>query len=73
MTEPYYLLNNVGAELLDGECTDVANELTDDGIAKPVVVEVKNVLDNLTKRARQLANPFLVEEITYVIAVRVLD
>jgi len=73
MTEPCYLLNNVGAELLDGECTDVANELTDDGIAKPVVVEVKNVLDNLTKRARQLANPFLVEEITHVVAVRVLD
>jgi len=58
---------------LDGERTDVANELTDDGIAKPIVVEVKNVLDNLTKRTRQLASPFLVEEITYVVAVRVLD
>ena len=72
-TEPCYLLNNVGAELLDGERTDVADELTDNGITEPIVVEVKNVLDNLTKRTHQLASPFLVEEITYVVAVRVLD
>lgn len=73
ITEPCYLFNNVGAELLDGERTHVANELTDDGIAKPVVVEVKNVLDNLTKQTHQLARPFLVEEKTYVVAVRVLN
>jgi hypothetical protein len=73
ITEPCYLLNNVGAELLDRERTHVANELTDNGIAKPIVVEVKNVLDNLTKQTHQLASPFLVEEITYVIAVRVLN
>ena len=71
IAEPCYLLNNVGAELLDGERTDVANELSDNGIAKPIVVEVKNVLDNLTKHAS--AGHFLVEEITYVVAVRVLN
>jgi hypothetical protein len=46
--EPSYLLNNIGAELLNRKRTDVANELTNDGIAKPVVIEVENVLDNLT-------------------------
>jgi hypothetical protein len=45
---PSYLLDNIGAELLDRKRADVANELTNDGIAKPVVIEVENVLDNLT-------------------------
>jgi hypothetical protein len=49
MMEPSYLLDNIGAELLDRKCADVADELTNDGITKPVIIEVENVLDNLTK------------------------
>ena len=49
--EPSYLLDNIGAELLDRKRTDVADELTNDGITKPVVIKVENVLDNLKKYA----------------------
>jgi len=48
--EPSYLLDNIGAELLDRKCADVADELTNDGITKPVVIEIENVLDNLTNK-----------------------
>jgi hypothetical protein len=47
--EPSYLLDNIGAELLDRKCADVADKLTNHGITKPVVIEIENVLDNLTK------------------------
>jgi hypothetical protein len=42
-----YLLDDVGAEFLDRQGADVASELTDDGIAEPVVVQVENVLNDL--------------------------
>lgn len=42
-----YLLNDIGAEFLNRKCTNVADELTNDRITKPVIVEVKDVLDNL--------------------------
>jgi hypothetical protein len=42
------LLNDVGAELLNRERADVANELTDDGITEPVIVEVEDILHDLT-------------------------
>lgn len=40
-------LDDVRAELLDGQSADVANELTNDGVAEPVVVQVEDVLDDL--------------------------
>jgi hypothetical protein len=47
-TERYvYLLDDVGAEFLDRQGADVASELTDNGIAEPVVVQVENVLNDL--------------------------
>jgi hypothetical protein len=55
--EPSYLLNNIGAELLNRKCADIADELTNDCITKPVVIEVENVLDNLTKRIHQAVIP----------------
>jgi hypothetical protein len=42
-----YLLDNIGAELLNGKCADIANELADDSITESVVVEVEDVLHNL--------------------------
>jgi hypothetical protein len=44
------LLNNIGAELLNRKRADIADELTNNCIAEPVVIEVENVLDNLTER-----------------------
>lgn len=41
------LLDDIGAELLDRERTDVAEELTDNAIAEAVVVQVENVLHDL--------------------------
>lgn len=41
------LLNDVGREFLDRESTDVTNELPDEGFTKSVVVEVKNVLNDV--------------------------
>ena len=35
---------------MDRKCADVADELTNDGITKPVVIEIENVLDNLTNK-----------------------
>ena len=45
--EPSYLLDNIRAELLDRKCADVADELTNDSITKPVIIKIENVLDNL--------------------------
>jgi hypothetical protein len=42
------LLNDIGAELLNRERADVANELTNDGITEPVVIEVEDILHDLT-------------------------
>ena len=52
--KPSYLLNDIGAELLNRKRADIANELTNDCIAEPVVIQVENVLDNLTKRIHQV-------------------
>lgn len=41
------LLDDIGAELLDRERTDVAEELTDNAIAEAVVVQVENVLHDV--------------------------
>lgn len=49
-TEPIYLLNDIGTELLDRKGADIPDELTNDCIAEPVVIEVENVLDNLKKQ-----------------------
>jgi hypothetical protein len=57
---PGYLLDNIGAELLNGKRADIANELTNDSIAEPVVIEVENVLDNLTIWIHQIIILFLV-------------
>jgi len=51
-----YLLNDVGAELLNRKRADVANELTNDCIAEPVVVKIEDVLNNLWEGAHQLAD-----------------
>jgi hypothetical protein len=45
-----HLLDNVRAKLLHRKCTDVPGKLTNDGIAKAVVVQVKDVLNNLEKQ-----------------------
>jgi hypothetical protein len=42
-----YLFNDIGAESLDRQGTDVASQLTNNGIAKPVVIQVENVLNDL--------------------------
>lgn len=42
-----HLLNDVGGELLNRQRADVADELTDDGLAEAVVVKVKDVLHNV--------------------------
>lgn len=43
----FHLLDHVRAELLHGERTNVAGELTDHAVAEPIVVEVQNVLHDL--------------------------
>lgn len=45
--DPNALLNDVGAELLNREGANVAEELTDDSIAESVVVQVENVLHDI--------------------------
>lgn len=42
-----HLLDDVGGELLNRQRADVADELTDDGLAEAVVVEVEDVLHNV--------------------------
>jgi hypothetical protein len=42
-----HLFDDVGAELLDRQSTNIASKLTDHTITEPVVVEIKNVLHNL--------------------------
>ena len=42
-----YLLDNIGAELLNGKGADIANELANDSITESVIVEVEYVLHNL--------------------------
>ena len=41
------LLDDVRGELLNGEGTDIALELADNGVAEVVVVEVEDIMDNL--------------------------
>jgi hypothetical protein len=43
------LLDNVGTEFLDGEGAYIPCELTNHSVAKPVVVQVKDVLDHLAR------------------------
>lgn len=42
------LFNDVGAELLYRERADIANELANDSVAESVIVQVKDVLNNLS-------------------------
>src|SRR6266404_589394 len=42
-----YLLYNIGTELLNGKCADIAYELANDGITESVIVEIEDVLNNL--------------------------
>ena len=72
-TAPSYLLNNIGAELLNRKCADIADELTNDCIAKPVVIEVENVLDNLTERTHQVGILSSWTRMTHIIAIRILN
>ena len=60
--EPIYLLNNIGTELLNRKGTNIPDELTNDCIAEPVVIEVENVLDDLKKQIRQARTCFFVEK-----------
>jgi hypothetical protein len=60
--EPIYLLDYIGTELLNGKGADIPDELTNDCIAEPVVIEVENVLDNLKKQIRQERIFFLEKE-----------
>ena len=41
------LLDDIGAELLNGQGTDVTQKLTYNGIAETVVIEIQNVLNDL--------------------------
>jgi len=69
-----YLLDDIGTELLNRKGADIPDELTDDCIAKPVVVEVENVLDNLKKQIPSGGELFLLgKRITHIIAVRILN
>ena len=43
-----YLFDDVGAELLDGKSTNIARKLTDDRVTETIIVEVQNVLDDLS-------------------------
>ena len=45
-----HLLNNVGAEFLNRKSTNIPCELTNNSITKAVVIQIKNILDNLGKR-----------------------
>lgn len=40
-------LNYVGTKFLNWKCADIAHELADNTITKPVVVQVQNVLHDL--------------------------
>ena len=42
-----YLLDDIGAELLNGQSADVTQKLANDSIAEPVVVEIKDVLHDI--------------------------
>jgi hypothetical protein len=42
-----YLLNGIGAEFLDRQGADVASQLMNNGIAKAIVIQVENVLNDL--------------------------
>lgn len=43
------LLDNVGAELLDRKRANIPSKLANDSIAEAIIVQVKNVLNNLCK------------------------
>lgn len=53
-----YLLDNIGAELLNRECADIANELANDSVTEPVIVEVEDVLhDLMNQMSRSCGHP----------------
>ncbi len=60
--ESSHLLDNIGAEFLNRKGADIADELTNDSITEPVVIEVENVLDNLKMQIRQAVILFLMEK-----------
>jgi hypothetical protein len=53
-----YLLNDIGAELLNRKSADVANELANDGITEPVIIEVEDILHDLTNETQTANSPF---------------
>jgi len=48
-----HLLDDVGAELLDRQSTNIAGELTDNSVTESVVIEIKDVLHNLKTQVSQ--------------------
>ena len=44
------LLNDIGAELLDRQRAHVASKLMDDAVGESVVIQVKDVLNDLPTR-----------------------
>lgn len=67
------LLDDIGAELLNRQSTDIPCELADNGVAEPVVVEIEDVLNDLaqTKGSDHVREERT--ETTHVVAVRVLN
>ena len=69
-----YLLDDIGAELLNGKGADIANELADDSITESVIVEVEDVLHDLMSRSCSQRPPLFDEgSITHIVAIRVLN
>jgi hypothetical protein len=60
--ESSHLFDNIGAEFLNRKGADIADELANDRITKPVVIEIENVLDNLKMQIRQAVILFLTEK-----------
>jgi hypothetical protein len=56
--EPGYLLNDIGAELLNRKSADVANELANDGITEPVIIEVEDILHDLRNQTQTANFPY---------------
>ena len=71
-----YLLDNIGAELLNGKGADIANELANDSITESVIVEVEDVLHDLINQIRLCSQrpPYSKKgSITHIVAIRVLN
>lgn len=65
-------LNNVGAKLLDRQSADIASKLTDDAIAEPVVVQIEDILNDLTEMITILKPSRRKTKTTYVVTIWIL-